>query len=319
MNVQSISATAGFTRTNHWVNRAPRVAKTMLAAHPDLILTAELSTSKLDDSCTNHPSKGYWCPTQHSDLAARLKQGGGYAQAFPDAEQRVSDFVAAHPSLASQVTFGTHIFFDPTKLSLGAHGTISPRATLKVTSWPSSIADRWLSWAVLTVKASGKRFVAVAVHLPAGHRSTDINARAEEAKLLVPYLDKKAAGLPIVVAGDFNADPINDPNPDMRILLEHGYFDAAATPHRIGSRYATFDGHNGSDGDDYGYPDTVHPYKYAATRIDFVMTKGSPYTYRYENVLHFASGSSTVLDPTYRGSDHLFQLATVGIGAGATS
>jgi endonuclease/exonuclease/phosphatase family metal-dependent hydrolase len=231
----------------------------------------------------------------------------------------VADFVTAHPSLASQVTFGTHIFYDPAKLSLVSRGTISPRATLKVTSWPSSIADRWLSWAVLTVKASGKRFVAVAVHLPAGHSSTDIAARAEEAEKLVRYLDTKFGGLPIVVAGDFNADPINDPNPDMRILLEHGYFDAAATPHRIGSRYATFDGHNGTDGDDYGYPDTVHPYKYAATRIDFILTKSSPYTYRYENVLHFASGSSTLLDASYRGSDHLFQSATIGIGDGATS
>jgi endonuclease/exonuclease/phosphatase family metal-dependent hydrolase len=315
MNVQSISATAGFTTQNQWVNRAPRVAKTMLAAHPDVLLTAELSTAKLDAGCTNHPSIGYWCPTQHRDLAHRLAVGGGYRDAFPDAEQRMATASAAHPTLERGATFGAHIFFDARKFTLGAHDTISPRLTLKV-PWPSDIADRWLSWAVLNPVpgTSGKPFVVVAVHLPAGHRSADITARADEAKALTPYLDGKANGLPIVVAGDFNADPINDPNPDMRILLERGYFDSAATPHRIGSRYATFDGHNGTDGADYGYPLTVHPYAYAATRIDFILMKNSPYTYRYENVLHFASGSSTTLDPTYRGSDHLFQLATIGIG-----
>lgn len=31
---------------------------------------------------TQHPSKGIWCPTQHSDLAQRLARAG-YAEAFP--------------------------------------------------------------------------------------------------------------------------------------------------------------------------------------------------------------------------------------------
>jgi endonuclease/exonuclease/phosphatase family metal-dependent hydrolase len=171
----------------------------------------------------------------------------------------------------------------------------------------------------MTVKASGKRFVAVAAHFPAGESRTLVDARADEAKKLAAYLDTKAGGLPIVVAGDFNADPIYAPNPDMRILLERGYVDSAATSDRQNPRYNTFNGRNGTDGADPGYPNTVHPYKYSAPRIDFILLKNSPYTYRYANVLHTTSDSGTVLDPSYRGTDHLLQLATIGIGAGVPS
>jgi hypothetical protein len=166
---------------------------------------------------------------------------------------------------------------------------------------------------------AGKRFLAVAVHAPAGHSSELVDARAAEAQALVPYLDKVAAGLPIVIAGDFNADPIADPKPNMRILLQHGYFDAAATTNRFGAKWNTFNGRNGSDGADFGYPATVHPYRYAAPRIDFIMTKGSPLTYRYTNVMHLAPGSSTAIDRGYQGTDHLLQLAEVGIRQAAPS
>lgn len=116
-----------------------------------------------------------------------------------------------------------------------------------------------------------------------------------------------------MLAGDFNSDPVSNPNPAARYLIERGYVDSAATPNRfqLAVRHPQRpQRRNGSDGADYGYPDTD-----AATRIDFILTKGTPYTYRCTNELNFPSGSSTRLDPAYRGSDHLLQLAEIGIAS----
>ncbi|MDH2442874.1 endonuclease/exonuclease/phosphatase family protein [Amnibacterium sp. CER49] len=313
-NVNSLNATIGASASNQWPARASRVARTVLAAHPDLLLTAELTTQGLDPSCHNVPSQNRWCLTQHTDLAHRLAAGGGYADVFPQGDQAVQDFERAHPS-AGHLTFGTQILYDPARLTLGAHGTISPRFTLHVAGWPSTLTDRWLSWAAFTVRSSGRRFVAVAVHLPSGHTTQLATLRDTEARALDTYIDGVAGHLPVVLGGDLNADALFDPTPGQRALVQRGWFDAAATTVRYGTYFHTYNGCNGTDGADYGYPLTVHRWDHPARRIDYILLKRSPYSFRYANVLHLAAGSSTRVDRAYEGSDHLMQVATVGIGA----
>ena len=53
----------------------------------------------------------------------------------------------------------------------------------------------------------------------------------------------------------------------------------------------------------------VH-YKYPAPRIDYVLIKNSPGSWRYGNQLVLSDGR---FDPAYQGSDHNLQWAEVGI------
>ena len=53
----------------------------------------------------------------------------------------------------------------------------------------------------------------------------------------------------------------------------------------------------------------IHPYP--TSRIDYILTKGSPFTYRYENVVHIAGGK---FQDEYQGTDHNLQVAEIGLG-----
>jgi hypothetical protein len=55
-------------------------------------------------------------------------------------------------------------------------------------------------------------------------------------------------------------------------------------------------------------------HKYATSRIDYILIKGSPYSDWYRNVVRIAPGTRDVFDTRYNGSDHNLQLAQIGIG-----
>ena len=116
-----------------------------------------------------------------------------------------------------------------------------------------------------------------------------------------------------MLAGDLNADAVRDPRPAATVFLQHGYTDSAATTHRTGIRYSTSNGTNGVDGADPGYPVHAVEHAYPTSRIDYILTKHSPATFGYANVVHLTGDRFT---PRLQGSDHDLQLAHLGIGAG---
>jgi endonuclease/exonuclease/phosphatase family metal-dependent hydrolase len=209
------------------------------------------------------------------------------------------------------------IFYDPARLTVGSSGFLSPRS-LKVAGWPGD-RDQAGMWAVFTIKATGQRFVAASIHLPVNGGSTWDAVRKDESAKLADLLDKKAlqpdgSRLPIVLVGDLNANGATDPNAGSLVLRAHGYFDTAATTNRTGQRYSSSNGTNGTDypANDQGYPVHAVIHKYATSRIDYILTKGSPFTYSYTNLVRLKAGT-TEFDTRYNGSDHNLQLATVGI------
>lgn len=317
LNVQSASATASFTADDQWPARLPRIAATVLASHPDLLATAELST-QLTAPCPdgNRPSLSRWCTdqTQYMDLARALATGPHpYALATADA------YAAVHAEMARDgriwdgaVTDGSHLFYDPETMTLLAHGYISPVYDLHIAGWTPAIGDRWSSWARFQLRdGTNRQFYAVATHFPVGKTSAVVALRHEEAEGLTKYLDHLAGPTPIVFAGDLNADAVRDPDPAATVFVQHGYTDAAATTHRSGIRYSTSNGTNGTDGADPGYPVHAVAHAYPTSRIDYILVKHSPATFRYKNVLHL---TGTRFTPAYQGTDHNLQLAWLGIG-----
>ncbi|WP_375399386.1 hypothetical protein [uncultured Amnibacterium sp.] len=319
-NVQSVGASKGFTVADQWAARKPRVVATIERAHPDLLTTAELSTSLVRPCISgNDPAANIWCSadSMDSDLAGQLATGPApYALATPDAYRLVHLEMLQHPEWNNAVTAGAHIFYDPTRLHPEANGFVSPVFDLQVPGWTPAIGDRWASWARFTMlDGTNRRFIAVASHFPVGNTAQIVALRAEEATRLIAYLDRlNTEHLPIVFTGDLNADPVRQQNAAPTAFIRAGYVDAAATTNRVGIQYGTQNSGNGNDGPDDGYPRHVIPRTTPASRIDYILLLHSPNTFAYANVLAL---NGTAFVPELQGSDHNLQLATIGIGAPA--
>lgn len=314
MNVQSFSATENFSSTDQWAARKERIASTVLASGADLFLTSELDTHRIDAKCVNHThnTKGphTYCATAYSQLRGLLDQGAKPLKAATaDTYQQVLAQSAKH-NMDGKITSGAQIFYDPAKMTLEAHGFMSPAFDLGIRQ--AGVQDRWWSWARFKMN-SGREFYAVAVHLPSMDSGANMAAlHTAVVRAATSWLAQlNSAKLPMVIGGDFNTDPIRDSNPASEILLKAGFTDTAATTHRTGSRYATFNGHNGGGGTDPGYPDTAVAHRYNTSRIDFILTHGNAASYSYANVLHI---NGDRFQKSYQGSDHNLQLASIGIG-----
>jgi hypothetical protein len=315
-NVQGITASASFSRANQWAQRLPRVVANIEAAGPALVGAQELGTARMDPDCTNSRAAiaGYiaHCQEQYESLSAALRSAATpYAIARDDAWR----WVYGQPANAY---VDSMLFYDPTALQVMRSGFISPRTTLRVTGWPSN-TDQAGMWAEFTVRATGQRFLAASIHLPVNVGPAWDAIRQDESAKLAAFLDGEAlqtgsTRLPIVLTGDLNANGATDPHAGSLVLRAKGYFDTAATADRTGQRYSSSNGTNGTDYVDAGYPVHAAIHKYATSRIDYILIKGSPYSDWYRNVVRIAPGTRDVFDTRYNGSDHNLQLAQIGIG-----
>ena len=121
--------------------------------------------------------------TQYTDLVHRLNvRATGH-----------DHFRALRSSLASKAT---RIAYNARTVRLLKAGVVRWNAQESKADGP-----RMMAWARFRHKASGKRFLFASVHLETASRTI----RVKQWKQLVRVVPKLAHGLPVVVAGDFNA------------------------------------------------------------------------------------------------------------------
>jgi endonuclease/exonuclease/phosphatase family metal-dependent hydrolase len=320
-NVQGITASESFTPANQWKARLPRVAANIEDVKPDLVGLQELGTVRMKTDCTNKLTAiaGFTphCQEQYESLQSAL---GTAAVPYRNARTDAWKWVYNQPGGATGGAYvESMLFYNPQTLSVGASGFVSPRTTLKVANWPSD-KDQAGMWAVFTMAGTGQRFLAASIHLPVMVGAKWDAIRQDEATKLAAFLDGKATQpdgtkLPIVLTGDFNANGATDAHAGSLVLRGKDYFDTAATTNRAGQRYSSSNGTNGTDypKNDEGYPVHAAIHKYATSRIDYILTKGSPYTYWYKNLVRIKPGTTNVFDTRYNGSDHNLQVARIGI------
>lgn len=329
LNTQSVGATDTASPINRWDQRVGRVAKLINTTSPkiDLLLTAELATN-VTDSCRNTYKEPYRCAghTQVADLDAAVP---GLTLADGDTYARVLDRMDV-PAWDGKVTNGAHVLYDPARLTLLEHGYYSPAMSpsdhsvpgvegLGVSPWSVSAvgADRWLTWAKLQVKASGRVFYALAAHFPVGDSAAVRAARVQEAAKVRAAIEARAAGTPIVFGGDFNSDATRNPQSVQPVFIKGGWFDTAAVSaksQRTGMKVSSANSSGPQDSKnpkDSGYNRRPNWHKYETSRIDYILTKNSPYTFHYANVLRLHKDGT--FDKSVQGSDHNMQLAEVGI------
>jgi len=294
-NVNSVGSTAGY-RGYTWKDRRTKVAAGIARVGAAVVATAELSTG---DAGLGNGKK------QWEDLRDLLAQPayGRYAIA--------NTVTAATTKGAANTTVGAHLFYRPGVVTREDGGFISPRQ-LMGTAWPAALTDRYASWARFRVNATGARFYAVAVHLPAKSEPAGYpTLRANEMAAIDSYVSKLAGTLPVLVMGDLNSEFGADPTGPQSVLLSRGYYDATATATRANARYGTINTSHQIDNTAVpGYPRTPYAYKYTAPRIDYIMIKRSPGSWRYQNQLVLTGGT---FDPAFQGSDHNLQWAEIGI------
>jgi hypothetical protein len=129
------------------------------------------------------------------------------------------------------------------------------------------------------------------------------------------FVEAKAGSRPVVYMGDLNAHLGAAPSGPAAHLVARGYYDASATLKRSNIRYSTVN-HTGQIDNlkAPGYPYTPYKRKYAASRIDYILTKNAPGAWRYANQVVLTPEGK--FDSRYQGSDHNLQWADIGIPAG---
>ncbi len=333
-NVQSVTASAGFTSRNQWASRVGRVVKNIELAKPDLIGLQELTSARTNAStlkydgatCSNGTTAGTdsprtfasnpnarHCTEMYETLQTRLT---GYTNARTDAWRWLYTTAAGLPS----AYVDSALFFNPAKLQKVTSGFISPSLDLQVSGWGSrgDEAGMWAEFRTIVHNSDGsttpgRPFLAASMHLPVGTDSTTAALRQREATALNTWLDAKASalgGMPIVLVGDFNSNGQTESTAASLTLRSKGWFDTASTTHRTGEYWSSSNASNGPSSD--GYPTTAVIHSYPTSRIDYIMTKGAPYTYSYANIVRLTDNGKQ-FDQRYNGSDHNLQLAQIGI------
>ena len=294
-NVNSVSASAALPG-HTWRDRRGRVAAAIAHSGASVVATAEATTADA--------GLGYGV-RQWEDLRNLLGTPayGGYSIA--------NTITSTTTGGAPNTTVGAHLFYKPAVVTREAGAFVSPRRELGL-SWPSTLADRYFSWARFRVNATGAQFYAVSVHLPANAGTTSYaSLRAKEIAAIDTYMSARAGGLPVLLMGDLNSSFAETPQGPDAVLVGRGYYDTSAAATRYYPRVSTANQTNQVDNLAVpGYPTRPYVYRYAAPRIDYIFVKNAPGSWRYANQLVLVDGR---FDPRYQGSDHNLQWAEIGI------
>jgi endonuclease/exonuclease/phosphatase family metal-dependent hydrolase len=206
---------------------------------------------------------------------------------------------------------GTRILYDASRVEMLQQGS-------KLLPSPSD--DRFMAWAVLRQRSTGKKFFFVSAHL---EPDKDWQLHVDEATALAKEVAKRnTAGLPVFVVGDMNAhkntlNPSGErDNPVHRVLVtRYGYVDPLGNPsgsttttpgatveRRINTPLSSFN--------DYAKEPSPNYFgrRPNGTYIDYIFTSRKVRVLEWENVAHLDANHAYV---GKQASDHNLQRATV--------
>lgn len=118
-------------------------------------------------------------------------------------------------------------------------------------SWGHPL-PRMVSWGLFQRKDDGRRFYLVNTHFP--HQQQSAPARAKGAQMIADWIAALPEDIPVVLTGDFNAAPAEEPHAILTARLRDA---REAAPERAGPE-GTYHGYSGTPGD----------------RIDWILTRG---------------------------------------------
>ena len=173
-----------------WKLRRPKVVSQILAQKLDVVGVQELNQSSV------YKSQLTYGANQYLDLRGALNaKGGHYALTNTNAYNCVRPASTYKCVYKDQDSSGDNrILYDTTRVSLVKQGAIT------YASHAAGKPQRYLAWAVLKMKATGKSFFFTTTHLD----PYSIPARTAQWDELIAQTNALKGNLPVVSTGDFN-------------------------------------------------------------------------------------------------------------------
>ncbi|MDQ3158042.1 MAG: fibronectin type III domain-containing protein [Actinomycetota bacterium] len=204
-NVKCANCNSHLPEEGTWAERRGTVVSTIMGQSPDAIGIQEAAQSWLKNSSGDSIDL-----SQFEDLRNRLKSAGGnYQLANVHRNNCVKSTTPTKCVAKDQgASKGTKVFFNADTVELVSQGS------KRLESACSGCNERYLAWAILRQKSTGKKFFFATTHLEP--TSTYYAARSIQTQQLVAEIKAKNTGkLPVIVTGDFNSTryqtPANDP------------------------------------------------------------------------------------------------------------
>ena len=188
-NIQSVATDRTSGAQKPWKSRRSAVVSTILGERPDVLGVQEANPSP---SFASHLVNG---DNQFLDLRNGLNSAGGNykltnAYAFNCVNARTNYKCVKKSRGASH---SERILYNADTIELVSQGAVKYASQ-------SSSEPRYLAYAVLRQKSTGKKFYFADTHLASSPASTTV----AQWKGLVSWVKGHAAGLPVIVVGDFN-------------------------------------------------------------------------------------------------------------------
>lgn len=167
-----------------WSGRRDEVAKNIVAQHPDIVALQEATRTKLKDASGN-------TEPQFQDVL--------------DLMNKYADAGVTYRYVSDAESGGVHIAYDTGRFTVKRSGAISYDKWLKT--------HRYVAWAVLEDRLSGKQVFVADTHLEPGSGKKYQNARVAQAKELVAGIKaENTKDLPVILAGDMNSNRSTNPD-----------------------------------------------------------------------------------------------------------
>ncbi|MFB9165059.1 endonuclease/exonuclease/phosphatase family protein [Arthrobacter psychrochitiniphilus] len=206
-----------------WEQRRTAVVSTIIGQKPDVIGFQEAAQTWLKSETRPNGL------AQFEDLQQRLQAAGmPYRLA---SSMRNNCVLSSNPGKCvyknQGASKGTKIMFNSDNIDFVSSGSLLlPNST--------TADERYLAWAFLKQKKTGKTFIFADTHLNQNASSSGSTARLNQTKAIVVQLTKlNTKNLPVVIVGDMNSNNFTTPtNIPYDVLTAAGYVDPLGNTYR---------------------------------------------------------------------------------------
>jgi endonuclease/exonuclease/phosphatase family metal-dependent hydrolase len=195
-----------------WAKRRPVVAKQILSRHLDVVGVQEANPSSI------YKSHEYYGHTQYSDLVGSLNSRGGHYKVTDSSAYDCVHSASTYKCVYKNQSSGgdNRILYDVTRIHRVTHGAV------RYSQHASGKTNRYLAWAVLQVRSTGRKFLFTNTHLD----PYSVTARKAEWSQMMSTINKLRGSLPVVAVGDFNTSKFSTyASPYMAAMKHYGYGD----------------------------------------------------------------------------------------------
>jgi endonuclease/exonuclease/phosphatase family metal-dependent hydrolase len=246
-NIKCDNCFDGLANELTWAGRRDAVVSSIVSKRPDVVGVQEASQGWLK----NETRAGGL--TQFEDLQERLyKRGINYQLANAKRNNCVNDVTPTNCVFADKgASQGTKIVYNKSTLELMKQGSV---ALPKISSTDNT---RYLAWAVLRQRSTGKSFFFGDTQLDSSKASAYYLLRQSQTSAIVSAIGRlNTTKLPVLMVGDFNSHKWTEPsNAPYDKMIAAGYIDplgntykndapssAATAEQRVRANYDSFNG-----------------------------------------------------------------------------